>query len=78
MFVPDSYRADVLGHQGNPAALILNLDAVFAEVGAREHEEGFSNKEVLNLSPDNCYARQRKATAPYHQAGSHAQDSRQI
>ena len=30
LFVPDSYRGDVLGHQGNPGALTPHLDAQLA------------------------------------------------
>jgi len=47
-------------------------DAVFAEVGAREGEEAFINRQVESMPADSFYARQGRAAIPYHEAGSHA------
>lgn len=51
LFVPDSYRGDVLGHQGNPGALTPNLDALVAN-GAVSYSHAFAQNPVC--TPSRC------------------------
>lgn len=47
-------------------------DAVFAEVGGRQDEAGFINRQVESMPANSFYARQSRASMPHHKAGSHA------
>lgn len=47
-------------------------DAVFAEVGGRKNEKEFANTQVNSMPADSFYARQARASTPYHKAGSYA------
>lgn len=47
-------------------------DAVFAEVGSRANEPQFVNAQVYDMPPDSFYARQGRASIPYHEAGTFA------
>ena len=51
IFNPDQWRADVLGHLGNPAAVTPNLDRLVAEDGV-----SFSNAFCQNTvcTPSRC------------------------
>lgn len=51
MFVPDSYRGDVLGHQGNAGALTPNLDALVAS-DAVSYSNAFTQNPVC--TPSRC------------------------
>jgi arylsulfatase A-like enzyme len=51
LFVPDSYRGDVLGHQENPGALTPNLDALTAS-GAVSYNNAFAQNPVC--TPSRC------------------------
>jgi len=51
MFVPDSYRGDVLGHQGNAGALTPNLDALVAN-DAVSYSNAFAQNPVC--TPSRC------------------------
>ena len=51
LFVPDSYRSDVLGHQGNAAALTPNLDALVA-ADAVSYSHAFAQNPVC--TPSRC------------------------
>ena len=51
LFVPDSYRGDVLGHQGNRGALTPNLDALVAK-GAVSYSNAFAQNPVC--TPSRC------------------------
>lgn len=51
MFIPDSYRADVLGHLGNHGAVTPNLDAFVAE-GAVSYSRAFAQNSVC--TPSRC------------------------
>ena len=51
LFVPDSYRGDVLGHQGNPGALTPHLDAVVAR-DAVSYSRAFAQNPVC--TPSRC------------------------
>jgi len=51
LFVPDSYRGDVLGHQGNPAAVTPHLDR-FVASGAVSYDCAFSQSPVC--TPSRC------------------------
>ncbi|OGV83731.1 MAG: hypothetical protein A2340_12320 [Lentisphaerae bacterium RIFOXYB12_FULL_60_10] len=51
MFVPDSYRGDVLGHFGDPAAVTPALDALLAD-GAVSYRNAFSQNPVC--TPSRC------------------------
>ncbi len=51
MFVPDSYRADVLGHMGNPGAVTPNLDALVAR-DAVSYSHAFAQNPVC--TPSRC------------------------
>jgi len=51
LFVPDSYRGDVVGHQGNPGALTPNLDAMVAN-GAVSYRHAFAQNPVC--TPSRC------------------------
>jgi|GEM_PF-2444058 len=48
-FNPDSYRGDVLGHLGNPAAVTPNLDAIVAD-DAVSYRHAFSQNPVCTPS----------------------------
>jgi arylsulfatase A-like enzyme len=50
-FVPDSYRGDVLAHQGNPGALTPNLDAIVAS-DAVSYTNAFAQNTVC--TPSRC------------------------
>lgn len=50
-FVPDSYRGDVLGHLGNPAAVSPNLDRMVAD-GAVSYTNAFAQSPVC--TPSRC------------------------
>lgn len=47
-------------------------EAVFAEVGSRDNEVSFINRDVASLPPDSFYAMQSRAAMTAHQAGSYA------
>ena len=51
LFVPDSYRGDVLGHQGNPGALTPHLDALVAR-DAVSYSNAFAQNPVC--TPSRC------------------------
>lgn len=51
LFVPDSYRGDTLGHQGNPAALTPHLDALVARDGV-SYSSAFAQNPVC--TPSRC------------------------
>ena len=51
LFVPDSYRGDVLGHQNNAAALTPNLDALVAS-DAVSYGNAFAQNPVC--TPSRC------------------------
>lgn len=51
LFIPDSYRGDVLGHQGNPGALTPNLDAIVAS-DAVSYSNAFAQNPVC--TPSRC------------------------
>ncbi|MBS12139.1 MAG: arylsulfatase [Gemmatimonadetes bacterium] len=51
LFVPDSYRGDVLGHQENPGAVTPNLDR-FVEEGAVSYRNAFAQNPVC--TPSRC------------------------
>ncbi|MBI2442217.1 MAG: sulfatase-like hydrolase/transferase [Lentisphaerae bacterium] len=51
LFVPDSYRGDVLGHQGNPVARTPNLDALVA-TEAVSYGNAFAQNPVC--TPSRC------------------------
>jgi arylsulfatase A-like enzyme len=51
MFVPDSYRGDVLGHQGNSGALTPNLDRLVG-TGAVSYGGAFAQNPVC--TPSRC------------------------
>jgi arylsulfatase A-like enzyme len=51
LFVPDSYRGDVLGHQGNPGAVTPNLDALVAR-DAVSYSRAFAQNPVC--TPSRC------------------------
>jgi len=51
LFVPDSYRGDVLNHQGNPAAVTPNLDA-FVASDAVSYSNAFAQNPVC--TPSRC------------------------
>ena len=51
LFVPDSYRGDVLGHRGNAAAVTPNLDAFVAD-GAVSYASAFAQSPVC--TPSRC------------------------
>ena len=51
LFVPDSYRGDVLGHQGNAGALTPNLDAMVAR-DAVSYGNAFAQNPVC--TPSRC------------------------
>ncbi|MCK5801997.1 MAG: sulfatase-like hydrolase/transferase [Lentisphaeria bacterium] len=51
MFVPDSYRGDVLGHQGNAGALTPNLDTIVAD-DAVSYSNAFAQNPVC--TPSRC------------------------
>jgi arylsulfatase A-like enzyme len=51
LFVPDSYRGDVLGHQGNRGALTPNLDALVAK-DAVSYTHAFAQNPVC--TPSRC------------------------
>jgi arylsulfatase A-like enzyme len=51
LFVPDSYRGDVLGHQNNAAALTPNLDALVARDGV-SYSNAFAQNPVC--TPSRC------------------------
>lgn len=51
LFIPDSYRGDVLGHQGNPGALTPNLDALVSN-GAVSYSRAFAQNPVC--TPSRC------------------------
>ncbi len=51
MFVPDSYRGDVLGHQGNMGALTPALDSLVAR-GAVSYSNAFAQNPVC--TPSRC------------------------
>ncbi len=51
IFMPDSYRGDVLGHQGNPAAVTPNLDAI-VERDAVSYSHAFAQNPVC--TPSRC------------------------
>lgn len=51
MFVPDSYRGDVLAHQGNPGALTPSLDAI-VERDAVSYSNAFAQNPVC--TPSRC------------------------
>ena len=51
LFVPDSYRGDVLAHQGNPAALTPNLDRI-VEGDAVSYSRAFAQNPVC--TPSRC------------------------
>lgn len=51
LFVPDSYRGDVLGHLGNPGAVTPALDALVAD-GAVSYRNAFAQNPVC--TPSRC------------------------
>ena len=51
LFVPDSYRGDVLGHHGNPAACTPNLDRL-AATDAVSYANAFAQNPVC--TPSRC------------------------
>ena len=51
LFVPDSYRGDVLGHQGNTAAVTPNVDALVAS-DAVSYSNAFAQNPVC--TPSRC------------------------
>lgn len=51
LFIPDSYRGDVLGHQGNAGALTPNLDALVAR-DAVSYSNAFAQNPVC--TPSRC------------------------
>ncbi len=51
MFVPDSYRGDMLGYQGNAGALTPNLDALVASDGV-SYSNAFAQNPVC--TPSRC------------------------
>ena len=51
LFVPDSYRGDVLGHQGNAGAVTPNLDALVAR-DAVSYSNAFAQNPVC--TPSRC------------------------
>ena len=51
LFVPDSYRGDVLHHQGNAGAVTPNLDAIVAR-GAVSYSNAFAQNPVC--TPSRC------------------------
>jgi len=51
LFVPDSYRSDVLGHQGNAGALTPNVDALVAS-DAVSYSNAFAQNPVC--TPSRC------------------------
>ncbi len=52
LFVPDSYRGDVLGHLGNAGAVTPNLDALVAAGEAVSFRQAFSQSPVC--TPSRC------------------------
>ncbi len=52
IFVPDSYRGDVIGHLGNPGAVTPNLDAIVAQGGAVSYANAFTQNPVC--TPSRC------------------------
>jgi arylsulfatase A-like enzyme len=51
LFIPDSYRGDVLGHQGNAGALTPSLDAIVAD-DAVSYTNAFAQNPVC--TPSRC------------------------